>query len=349
MLEHIKSYQLEYIKIIKDFQTQDRKYDEYMLLVDKIEILLKKNKKVILNFLSLNTNYVYYGGATYFSKDSKEILPINFSQKKVIVADPLIKLQIFLKNNEMFKFNRVKEIINNSINNTLKLEKELEECSIIYINPFDFIASLKNDIFDTAQMLTMNYFNHNVGAKYNNLVDLINDNNKYSFDELNQKYPKLNQFFVTVNSNIDSTLQQKIEQNYIDCGIDKNKFEDISPIEEIVNAFVGLFGQAFELKTISLILGAPLYITRPNVLIYLSCISTIDKDDEQRTKETNILFALYQSLKKLSKENIEKINSIVTDEYYKKLTDILISKKISIDSYIKDIEKFIKGNKIINK
>ena len=97
MIEQLIQYQIEYLNIIKEFSKKDKKYEEYLLLFDKIEILLKKNKKSILNFLGLNDNYVYYGGAIYFTKNSKEILPILFANKKVIVADPLMKMFQFVR------------------------------------------------------------------------------------------------------------------------------------------------------------------------------------------------------------------------------------------------------------
>lgn len=44
MIEQLRQYQIEYLNIIKEFSKQDRKYEEYLLLFDKIEILLKKKK-----------------------------------------------------------------------------------------------------------------------------------------------------------------------------------------------------------------------------------------------------------------------------------------------------------------
>ena len=49
MLENIISYQKEYISILKDFIKQNRDYDDYLLLLDKIEniyeIVIVYNKK----------------------------------------------------------------------------------------------------------------------------------------------------------------------------------------------------------------------------------------------------------------------------------------------------------------
>lgn len=339
MLEQLKQYQIEYLNIIKEFNCEERNYEEYLLLFDKIEILLKKNKKTILNFLELNDGYIYYGGATYFAKNSKEILPILFSNKKLIVADPLMKMYKFLKMPEHFNFERIKQIIDRAIQNTIELEEEMITVQIIYINPFDFIKQIKEDIFDMANILTLQYLNNNLKANYESLDEFILSNNKYSFEELERLFPKLNEYFITVNSDIDATLREKIETNYVDCGIDKEKMRDISAIEQVVRALVGLFGQAFELKSISLILQSPLYVTRPNVLIYLNCINRVDEFDEKRFKETNILFALYQVLK--NKEfNCKKNN----EDTYKLIVNKLLDKKESINSYVDFIEKYILDN-----
>lgn len=83
MIENIIAYQREYFEIINEFKKNENTYDDYLLLLDKIELLLKRNKKTITNFLKLNnSDYLYYGGATYFDNYSMEINPVTFSGKK---------------------------------------------------------------------------------------------------------------------------------------------------------------------------------------------------------------------------------------------------------------------------
>ena len=80
MIENIIAYQREYFEIINEFKKNENTYDDYLLLLDKIELLLKRNKKTITNFLKLNnSDYLYYGGATYFDNYSMEINPVTFS------------------------------------------------------------------------------------------------------------------------------------------------------------------------------------------------------------------------------------------------------------------------------
>ena len=98
MIENIITYQQEYLEILKKFKKDKKEYDDYLLLLDEIELLLKKNKKKIKNFLELNnSDYLYYGGATYFDNYSMEINPVTFSGKKIIIADPIIKLSSFFE------------------------------------------------------------------------------------------------------------------------------------------------------------------------------------------------------------------------------------------------------------
>lgn len=110
------------------------------MILDKVELLLKRNKKTITNFLELNnSDYLYYGGATYFDNYSMEINPVTFSGKNIIISEPLLKLSPFLKLNDFFNFDRIKEILDNAIDNTLKLKDKLLDATIIYINPNDYI------------------------------------------------------------------------------------------------------------------------------------------------------------------------------------------------------------------
>lgn len=335
MLENIISYQKEYISILKDFIKQNRDYDDYLLLLDKIELLLKKNKKTITNFLELNCNtYVYYGGATYFDNYTNEINPIIFSGKKVIIADPIIKLTPFLLANNFFDFCRIKDIFENAIKNTINLEKELKKGKIIYINPNDYIKEIKQGIYETARDLTMQYLNINLNINYSDVNMFCQEYKSYTFDKLEKKFPRLNKILYTVDSTPNMRLKDKINQNYLDCGISKENIKELSSIEQIIITLIGLFGQAFELKSISMILNCPLYITRPNVLMYLNCINNIDEKEKKKNRETCILFSLYQILKYTKtieiKKNTKKYNTIL-----KKLLD----KELTIEEYINEIKK----------
>lgn len=336
MIENIITYQQEYLEILQKFKKDKKEYDDYLLLLDEIELLLKRNKKTITNFLELNnSDYLYYGGATYFDNYSMEINPVTFSGKKIIIADPIIKLSSFLKLNDFFAFERIKEILDNAINNTLKLEDKLLNGTIIYINPNDFILEIKEDIYKTARDITIQYIDENLDISYNDIDDFISDNNTLSFEQLEEKFTKLNKILFTVDSTPKMTLKEKISQGYVDCGMDKEKINNMSAIEQVILTFIGLFGQAFELKCISIILKCPLYITRPNVILYLNCINYIDKDDKSRILESNVLFALYQVLKNKNVDQVKYNND------YKKIVKSLSKKCISIDDYVKELKKII--------
>lgn len=336
MIENIIAYQREYFEIINEFKKNENTYDDYLLLLDKIELLLKRNKKTITNFLKLNnSDYLYYGGATYFDNYSMEINPVTFSGKKIIISEPLLKLSPFLELNDFFDFDRIKEILDNSIDNTLKLKDKMLDATIIYINHNDYILEIKEDIYKTARDITIQYINENLETDYNDVDDFVHDNNGLSFKELDEKYPKLNNILFTVDSTLKMSLKEKIIQGYIDCGIDKEKIKDMSAIEQVIFTFIGLFGQAFELKTISIILKCPLYITRPNVIMYLNCFIYVDNDDKERISESNVLFALYQVLKSKNPEQIKYCGD------YKKIVESLSKKYNSIDDYVNELKKIV--------
>lgn len=336
MIENIIAYQREYFEIINEFKKNENTYDDYLLLLDKVELLLKRNKKTITNFLELNnSDYLYYGGATYFDNYSMEINPVTFSGKKIIISEPLLKLSPFLKLNGFFDFDRIKEILDNAIDNTLKLKDNLLDATVIYINPNDYILEIKEDIYRTARDITIKYINENLEINYNDVDDFVHDNNALSFEKLDEKYPKLNNILFTVDSTPKMSLKEKIIQGYIDCGIDKEKIKDMSAIEQVIFTFIGLFGQAFELKTISIILKCPLYITRPNVILYLNCFIYVDEDDKKRILESNVLFALYQVLKIKSPEQVQYNSD------YEKIVESLSKKCNSIDDYVNELKKIV--------
>lgn len=336
MIENIIAYQREYFEIINEFKKNENTYDDYLLLLDKVELLLKRNKKTITNFLELNnSDYLYYGGATYFDNYSMEINPVTFSGKKIIISEPLLKLSPFLKLNGFFDFDRIKEILDNAIDNTLKLKDNLLDATVIYINPNDYILEIKEDIYRTARDITIKYINENLEINYNDVDDFVHDNNALSFEKLDEKYPKLNNILFTVDSTPKMSLKEKIIQGYIDCGIDKEKIKDMSAIEQVIFTFIGLFGQAFELKTISIILKCPLYITRPNVILYLNCFIYVDEDDKKRILESNVLFALYQVLKIKSPEQVQY------NSEYEKIVESLSKKCNSIDDYVNELKKIV--------
>lgn len=336
MIENIIAYQREYFEIINEFKKNENTYDDYLLLLDKVELLLKRNKKTITNFLELNnSDYLYYGGATYFDNYSMEINPVTFSGKKIIISEPLLKLSPFLKLNDFFDFDRIKEILDNAIDNTLKLKDNLLDATVIYINPNDYILEIKEDIYRTARDITIKYINENLEINYNDVDDFVHDNNALSFEKLDEKYPKLNNILFTVDSTPKMSLKEKIIQGYIDCGIDKEKIKDVSAIEQAIFTFIGLFGQAFELKTISIILKCPLYITRPNVILYLNCFIYVDEDDKKRILESNVLFALYQVLKIKSPEQVQYNSD------YEKIVESLSKKCNSIDDYVNELKKIV--------
>ena len=52
MLKIIKEYQKQYIELLKEFKNQKEKtIDDYYLIFDKVELLYKRNKKTIFNYI----------------------------------------------------------------------------------------------------------------------------------------------------------------------------------------------------------------------------------------------------------------------------------------------------------
>lgn len=295
MIENIKKYQKEYLKILKEFNTHDNNQEnDYYFLFDKIELLYKTNKKNIFNYFEKNKDYVFYGGATYFNNKKNEIYPILLAQKRIIMTDPILKLSIFFKRGEMVDRKRIIEIIDRAIEKTLELEKEISSCYIIFIDSNEIVDEIKIKIAETSQELTVQFLNSNLNINCKNLTEINSKYKNYNFDDLEKEFPKMFSIIRTADFEDSETLAEKINNHMRYSGI---KTDNMSDIGKILFTLTGLFGQAFELKSISLILDVPLYINRTNVIMYLNCINNISDNDEKNMLYTNIYFAMYFAIK----------------------------------------------------
>lgn len=341
MIKKIKEYQKQYIELIKEFNNKENKnLEDYYLIFDKVELLYKRYKKTIINYLENNNNFVFYGGATYFNQKRQELYPLLLANKKLIVADPILKLSVFLRNVEFIDENKIEGIIDRAIEHTIELENELQECYIIYINPNELILELKEGIRKTAEELTLQYLNQNLGLNFESLNDLEEEYKELDYKLLNNNFPKLNELVQTVDSEPTDTLQQKIYKNFFYSGIDVKGLTDI---QKVIMTLVGLFGQAFELKSISICLNVPLYINRINVLIYLNFIKTLNEEDKENLFKTNIFFCIYTFFRDYQFEkNYDKVIKYAIDSnLYGKILKKCNKEKLSIKEYLKDIEKII--------
>ena len=349
MLRIIKEYQNQYIKLLKEFKNlKEKSIDDYYLIFDKVELLYKRNKKTIFNYIENNKNFAFYGGATYFNQKRQEIYPILIANKILVVADPILKLSLFIRKPQFVNKKRIEEIIDRAIENTIDIEQELKEGYIIYINPDEFLNDLKDGIRKTAENLTLQFLNSNLNINFDNLDNLIKEYNSYNYDKLMQKFPKLNELIQTVDAEPEDTLKDKIYKNFYYSGM---KVDGLSDIAKIIITLTGLFGQAFELKTISLILNVPLYINRVNVLMYVNFINQINEEDKDNIFETNILFSLFIFFRDYEFiDNYKRVQDYsITHNIYKRTLEKCDKQKLSIENYIKEIEEVINENKDANK
>ena len=344
MFRLIKEYQKQYIEILKEFKDKNnRDLKEYYLIFDKLELLYKRNKKTIFNYLEIEKGFAYYGGATYFNKNRGEIYPILISEKKLIVADPILKLSIFLRNPDVFKEDRIKEIIDRAIKKTLDIQEEFKEGYIIYINPDEYLKDIKEDITNTAEELTLQYLNHNLNIKCRMIKELIFKYKDFNYELLDKEFPKLNNLVATVDAEEGDTLRQKVYKNFYYSGIEEEQIQSKTDIQKIIITLIGLFGQAFELKTISLLLNIPLYITRANVLMYVNFINRINEEDSSNMLETNILFAIYIFFRdyEFNKGYLDIVEYSNANNMYIEILEECKKFKFSMEGYLEKIEKII--------
>ena len=211
-----------------------------------------------------------------------------------------------------------------------------------------FLINLKEGIRKTAEDLTLQYLNKNLNINFNKLDDLIKEYNLYDYDKLTEEFPQLNELVQTVDTELGDTLKDKIYKNFYYSGMN---VDGLSDIVKIIITLTGLFGQAFELKTISLVLNVPLYINRGNVLMYLNFINQINEEDKNNIFETNILFALFIFFRDYEFiDDYKRIEEYTkTNNIYKRVLGKCNKEKLSIESYLKEIEKIIDDDKVTNK
>jgi hypothetical protein len=310
--------------------------------------LYKRNKKTILNYLENNKNFVFYGGATYFNQKRQELYPVLLANKKLIVADPILKLSIFLKNTKFIDEKKIEDIIDREIKHTIELENELQKCYIIYINSNELISELKEKIKNMAEDLTLQYLNQNLGLNFESLSELEEEYNELDYSLLDSSFPNLNEMVQTVDAELTDTLQQKIYKNFFYSGIDVERLTDI---QKVTMTLVGLFGQAFELKSISICLNVPLYINRINVLIYLNFIKTLSETDKENLYKTNMFFCIYTFFRDYEFEkDYDKVIKYATDSnLYEKILKKCNREKLSIEEYLKEIEMIVADEENVEK
>ena len=192
------------------------------------------------------------------------------------------------------------------------------------------------------------YIYINKNYKVDVLDDLIKEYNLYDYDKLTEEFPQLNELVQTVDTEPGDTLKDKIYKNFYYSGMN---VDGLSDIVKIIITLTGLFGQAFELKTISLVLNVPLYINRGNVLMYLNFINQINEEDKNNIFETNILFALFIFFRDYEFiDDYKRIEEYTkTNNIYKRVLGKCNKEKLSIESYLKEIEKIIDDDKVTNK
>ena len=85
--------------------------------------------------------------------------------------------------------------------------------------------------------------------------------------------------------------------------------------------------------------------------MYLNFINQINEEDKENIFETNILFSLFIFFRDYEFiDDYKKIEGyIITNNIYKRVLEKCDKEKLSIESYLKEIEKIINDNKVTNK
>lgn len=111
---------------------------------------------------------------------------------------------------------------------------------------------------------------------------------------------------------------------------------------------VGLFGQALELKVISVCLNVAIYVNRINVLMYFNLMRSLSEEDKNNLYETNILFCMYIFFRDY--EFIDDYDRIIKyageNRIYTNILEKCDIEKLSIEGYLKEIREIVINKEI---
>lgn len=344
-LEKLKSriveYQKEYIQIIEEFfLRKTKKIDDYYTLIDKIEILLKKIKQSLLNYLNYNKSIILYGGGTYFLKNEGEYLPILAVNSTLLIEDSITKLSIFFRSHEEnIDLKLISQIIERSIKNTLNLKDNIIKGEVILFNSADFTSGIANETFEESKNLILHYFNRNFDTRFRNLEDFINENKLLSYEQIELKYPLITKMVFTAACEDQDSLKVRVESQLGFSGMKEITLMGDCDVERVCSSLFCLFSQALMLENLSLIFGCDLYITKPNVMYFLRIMHE-EKDPFIKKIIYNFLF--FQSIRKYSFIcNENEISIWFKQNRTAKLIGEIAEKGLNSDTPITEISKEI--------
>ena len=276
-ITNINNQYLDFIKIIKK---RLNKNENFIDILDEIELFWMKNKPFICEYLKYQ-KCSYIGGAMYLDFNEHEYrLPLCVDDN-LIMDEPICKIINMFRLNELIDEKRMKEVLRHIVDNIIENEKIINKYSIVIIPMRLYYSDFSDDIRNISNSFTYQSLTEFSNYKIQNEKDLID------FSKTIKTIEKLNNiikpdYIFTYQEDVDKNITEKMINYCKRCGriIDSSNPKDI--IEVLYEFLYSKFCQVIDLIYLSHFLNLDLFLFREDVVYYLNLIKTnFDSKDKK--------------------------------------------------------------------
>lgn len=283
MDHRIISINNQYLDFIKNIKKKLDDNENFMDVLDEIELFWMKNKPFICEYLKYQ-KCSYVGGAMYIHFNEYEHrLPLCVNEN-LIMDEPICKIINMFRLNELIDEKRMKEVLLHIVDNIIENEKIINKCGIVivpmrlyYSNSSDDIKNIR-DISNSFTYQSLTEFSN---YKIKNGEDLLDFSKAIkTIDELNSIIKP--DYIFTYQEDVDKNITEKMTNYCKSCGRIIDTINPKEIIEVLYEFLYSKFCQAIDLIYLSDILNLDLFVFREDVIYYLNLIKTnFESKDEK--------------------------------------------------------------------
>ena len=333
----------QYLEFIKSIKKRLDDNENFMDVLDEIEMFWMKNKPFICEYLKYQ-KCSYIGGAMYIHFNEHEHrLPLCVDEN-LIMDEPICKIINMFRLNELIDEKRMKEVLLHIVDNIIENEKIINKSGIVIVPMRLYYSNSSDDMKDISNSFTYQSLSEFSNYKIQNEKDLINFSKTIkTIEELNSTIKP--DYIFTYQEDIDKNITEKMINYCKSCGriIDSANPKDI--IEALYEFLYSKFCQAIDLIYLSDILNLDLFVFREDVVYYLNIIKTNFENKDEKIcnmlERTIISLFVHKELLQIDYKITEKTISdkkllIIWDNVIKRKKEFFSNDKIDFKK-LKDI------------
>ncbi len=292
----------QYLMLIEKLKLRLSNQDEFLDVLDEIELFWMKKKQFICEFLKYQ-KCSYIGGAMYIHfSEYEHKLPLCINNA-VIMDEPICKMINMFRLNDVIDENRIIEILICIVDNIIDNKKLINKNNILIVPMRLYYPDISDDINYISNRFTYQSLTEFTNYPIQSNEDLINYSKSVNDVEELNKLVKADYIF-THQKDISKNITEKIVNFCKSSGriIDSSNPMDI--MEALYEFLYGRFCQAIDLIYLSDILNLDLFVFREEVVYYLNLISSnFDRSEEKiHTIIDNTIVSLFVHKELLQKD-----------------------------------------------